>query len=41
MNKTCIALALAGMVGAAEAAVVVKPHAYEIAGETYEGLLVI
>ena len=40
MNKTCIALALAGMVGAAEAAVVVKPHAYEIAGETYEGLLV-
>ncbi|MCP9340661.1 dienelactone hydrolase family protein [Stutzerimonas xanthomarina] len=39
MNKTCIALALAGMVGAAEAAVVVKPHAYEIAGETYEGLL--
>lgn len=40
MNKTCIALALAGMVGAAEAAVVVKPHAYEIVGETYEGLLV-
>jgi len=40
MNKTCIALALAGMVGAAEAAVVVKPHTYEIAGETYEGLLV-
>ena len=40
MNKTCIALALAGMVGAAEAAVVVKPHVYEIAGETYEGLLV-
>ncbi|WP_371263639.1 MULTISPECIES: dienelactone hydrolase family protein [Pseudomonadaceae] len=28
------------MVGAAEAAVVVKPHAYEIVGETYEGLLV-
>ncbi len=40
MNKTCIALALSGMVGAAEAAVVVKPHDYEIAGETYEGLLV-
>jgi len=40
MKKTCIALALAGMVGVAEAAVVVKPHAYEIDGEAYEGLLV-
>ncbi len=40
MNKTCIALALAGMVGAAEAAVVVKPHAYEIGGEAFEGLII-
>lgn len=40
MNKTCFALALAGMVGAAEAAVVVKPHAYEIDGEAFEGLIV-
>ncbi|MCQ4307526.1 dienelactone hydrolase family protein [Pseudomonas stutzeri] len=40
MKKTCIALALAGMVGVAEAAVVVKPHAYEIDGEAFEGLLV-
>ncbi|WP_407291537.1 dienelactone hydrolase family protein [Stutzerimonas zhaodongensis] len=39
-KKTCIALALSGMVGVAEAAVVVKPHAYEIDGEAYEGLLV-
>jgi len=40
MNKTCIALALAGMVGVAEAAVVVKPHAYEIDGEAFEGLII-
>jgi dienelactone hydrolase len=40
MTKTCIALALAGMVGLAEAAVVVKPHAYEIDGEAFEGLLI-
>ncbi len=40
MNKTCIALALAGMVGVAEAAVVVKPHAYEIDGEASEGLII-
>jgi dienelactone hydrolase len=40
MNKTCLALALTGMVGVAEAAVVVKPHAYDIDGESYEGLLV-
>ena len=39
----CIPLALAGMVGMvglAEAAVVVKPHAYEIDGESFEGMLV-
>ncbi len=40
MNKTCIALALAGMVGTAQAAVVVKPHAYEIEGEAFEGLII-
>lgn len=40
MKKLCIPLALAGMVGFAEAAVVVKPLAYEIDGESFEGLLV-
>lgn len=40
MKKLCIPLALAGMVGFAEAAVVVKPLAYEIDGETFEGMLV-
>lgn len=40
MKTLCIPLMMAGMVGLADAAVVVKPHAYEIDGETFEGLLV-
>ncbi|NKQ10939.1 dienelactone hydrolase family protein [Pseudomonas sp. SST3] len=40
MNTLCIPLALMAMVGFAEAAVVVKPLAYEIDGQAFEGLLV-
>lgn len=40
MKKLCIPLAMVGMVGFADAAVVVKPHVYQIDGETFEGLLV-
>lgn len=42
MKKLCIplAVALAGTVDLAEAAVVVKPLAYELDGESFEGLLV-
>ncbi|HCJ30453.1 MAG TPA: dienelactone hydrolase [Pseudomonas sp.] len=39
-KKLCMSLALAGMVGFAEAAVVVKPLAYEIDGEAFEGMLI-
>jgi dienelactone hydrolase len=40
MNKSLLPLALAGLVGSAEAAVVVKPVPYEIEGEAFEGLLI-
>src|SRR3990167_8109630 len=40
MKKSLLPLALAGLVGVAEAAVVVKPVPYEIDGEAYEGLVV-
>lgn len=40
MNKSFCAVLLAGVVGAAEAAVVVKPVAYEIEGEAFEGMLI-
>ncbi|MCG6542069.1 dienelactone hydrolase family protein [Pseudomonas sp. KSR10] len=40
MKKSCLALALVGSIGAVEAATVVKPLAYEIDGEPFEGLLV-
>lgn len=40
MNKSFCAVLLAGLVGAAEAAVVVKPVPYEIEGEAFEGLLI-
>lgn len=40
MKKLCIPLVVAAMVGVAEAAVVVKPHAYEIEGEAFEGLII-
>lgn len=40
MNKSLLPLALAGLVGTAEAAVVVKPVPYEIDGEAFEGLLI-
>lgn len=40
MKKAGVALALTGMLGVAEAATVVKPLAYEIDGETFEGMLV-
>lgn len=40
MKKSLLPLALAGLVGVAEAAVVVKPVPYEIDGEAFEGLLI-
>jgi dienelactone hydrolase len=40
MHKSLIPLALAGLVGVAEAAVVVKPVPYEIDGEAFEGMLI-
>jgi dienelactone hydrolase len=40
MKKSLLPLALAGLVGAAEAAVVVKPVPYEIDGEAFEGMLI-
>lgn len=40
MKKLCIPLVVAAMVGVAEAAVVVKPHAYDIDGEAFEGLII-
>ncbi|MNF79824.1 Dienelactone hydrolase family protein [compost metagenome] len=40
MHKSFIPLALAGLVGVAEAAVVVKPVPYEIDGEAFEGMLI-
>lgn len=40
MNKSLIPLALMGLVGLAEAAVVSKPVPYEIDGEAFEGLLI-
>lgn len=40
MHKSLLPLALTGLVGAAEAAVVVKPVPYEIDGEAFEGLLI-
>ncbi len=40
MHKSLISLALAGLVGVAEAAVVVKPVPYEIDGEAFEGMLI-
>ncbi|MGK9064524.1 dienelactone hydrolase family protein [Stutzerimonas chloritidismutans] len=40
MKKAGVALALTGMLGVAVAATVVKPLAYEIDGETFEGMLV-
>ena len=40
MNKSFLPLALAGLVGVAEAAVVVKPVPYEIDGEAFEGMLI-
>lgn len=39
-KKTLLPLLCAGMIGLAEAAVVVKPVPYEIDGEAFEGLLV-
>jgi hypothetical protein len=41
MHKSLIPLALAGLVGVAEAAVVVKPVPYEIDGEAFEGMLIV
>jgi dienelactone hydrolase len=40
MKKSLLPLALAGLVGVAEAAVVIKPVPYEIDGEAFEGLLI-
>lgn len=40
MNKSLIPVALAGLVGLAEAAVVVKPVPYQIDGEAFEGMLI-
>jgi len=40
MHKSLIPLALAGLVGVAEAAVVAKPVPYEIDGEAFEGMLI-
>nr|WP_313053792.1 dienelactone hydrolase family protein [Pseudomonas lopnurensis] len=40
MNKKLLPLAVAGLCGAAEAAMVSEPVAYEIDGEAFEGLLV-
>ena len=40
MKKSLFPLALAGLVGVAEAAVVVKPVPYEIDGEAFEGMLI-
>ncbi|MCG4453439.1 dienelactone hydrolase family protein [Pseudomonas sp. MMS21-TM103] len=40
MNKSLMLVALAGLVGLAEAAVVVKPVPYQIDGEPFEGLLI-
>ena len=40
MKHTLIPLALSGLVGLAEAGVVVKPVPYEIDGEAFEGMLV-
>lgn len=40
MNKSLLPLALAGLVGVAEAAVVIKPVPYEIDGEAFEGMLI-
>jgi len=40
MNKSFCAALLAGVVGVAEAAVVVKPVAYQIEGEAFEGMLI-
>ncbi len=39
MKKSLLPLTLAGLVGAAEAAVVAKPVPYEIDGEAFEGML--
>lgn len=40
MKRTLIPLALSGLVGLAEAGVVVKPVPYEIDGEAFEGMLI-
>ncbi len=40
MKKSLLPLAMLGLVGLAEAAVVVKPVPYEIDGEAFEGLLI-
>lgn len=40
MHTSLLPLALAGLVGAAEAAMVVKPVPYQIDGEAFEGLLI-
>lgn len=40
MKKSLLPLALAGLVGVAEAAVVMKPVPYEIDGEAFEGVLI-
>ncbi|MDA7085694.1 dienelactone hydrolase family protein [Pseudomonas sp. SA3-5] len=40
MHKSLMPVALAGLVGLAEAAVVVKPVPYQIDGEAFEGLLI-
>lgn len=40
MKKLLLPLALAGLVGVAEAAVVMKPVPYEIDGEPFEGVLI-
>ena len=39
-TKSLLPLLCAGMIGFAEAAVVVKPVPYEIDGEAFEGLLI-